>query len=226
MVATNYLKRRNELEEYFDRTAAKTWEQLTSDAPVSRIRSTVRAGRDHMRETLLQWLPADMKGIRFLDAGCGPGQMAIEVARRGADVLAIDLSKSLLDVAADRAGALELDGSVKFIVGDMLNPPERNFDFVVAMDSLIHYQIADFGVALDKLRALADKSCFFTFAPRTPALGIMHNIGKLFPRNDRSPAIEPHRQADIRALIKTGQILRSKQVKSGFYVSHAMEVSR
>ena len=45
------------VETYFDKTASKTWEQLTSDAPVSKIRQTVRAGRDRMRHKLLNRLP-------------------------------------------------------------------------------------------------------------------------------------------------------------------------
>ena len=57
------------IEEYFDRTAAETWAPLTSEAPVGRIRSTVREGRDRMRETLTGWLPADLTGRRVLDAG-------------------------------------------------------------------------------------------------------------------------------------------------------------
>jgi len=40
-----YESTRNTVETYFDRTATKTWERLTSDAPVSGIRATVRAGR-------------------------------------------------------------------------------------------------------------------------------------------------------------------------------------
>ena len=47
-----YSHTRHRLEEYFDRTASQTWERLTSDAPVSRIRQTVRAGRDRMRAAL------------------------------------------------------------------------------------------------------------------------------------------------------------------------------
>ena len=66
------------LENYFDRTAAAAWAKLTSDAPVGRIRATVRAGRDTMRETLLSWLPQDMRGLRVLDAGCGTGALAME----------------------------------------------------------------------------------------------------------------------------------------------------
>ena len=45
-----YESTRNTVETYFDRTATKTWERLTSDAPVSGIRATVRAGRDRMRQ--------------------------------------------------------------------------------------------------------------------------------------------------------------------------------
>ena len=53
----SYASTRARLETYFDRTAAKTWERLTSDAPVSRIRQTVREGRDTMRAAILARLP-------------------------------------------------------------------------------------------------------------------------------------------------------------------------
>ena len=72
-MSDSYLERRGEIETYFDRTAAHTWQRLTSDAPVSGIRATVRAGRDRMRSTLLSFLPDDLRGCRVLDAGCGLG---------------------------------------------------------------------------------------------------------------------------------------------------------
>ena len=53
MSDASYLDRRARLESYFDRTAADAWAKLTSDAKVSGIRATVRAGRDAMRATLL-----------------------------------------------------------------------------------------------------------------------------------------------------------------------------
>ena len=56
---TGYDAQREKLAEYFDRTAQKAWIDLTSDAKVSGIRATVRAGRDEMRATLLGWLPTD-----------------------------------------------------------------------------------------------------------------------------------------------------------------------
>src|SRR3982751_1707756 len=75
MSHATYQQRRGQIETYFDRTAATTWERLTSDAPVSGIRATVRAGRDAMRATLLSWLPDDLTGKRVLDAGCGTGSI-------------------------------------------------------------------------------------------------------------------------------------------------------
>ena len=69
MNSGSWAARRGEIETYFDRTAAEAWARLTSDAPVSAIRATVRAGREAMRATLLGWLPQDMRGLRLLDAG-------------------------------------------------------------------------------------------------------------------------------------------------------------
>ena len=89
MAELSYHEQRGRIEAYFDRTAAAAWARLTSDAPLGRIRASVRAGRERMRDTLLSWLPQDLSGARVLDAGCGTGALAVEAARRGADVLAV-----------------------------------------------------------------------------------------------------------------------------------------
>ena len=78
--------RRNELEHYFDRHAVDAWAALTSDAPVSKVRATVRAGRDAMRATILKSLgPRDGASLR--DAGCGTGALSAAAASKGAAVL-------------------------------------------------------------------------------------------------------------------------------------------
>ena len=79
----SYEATRSRVETYFDTTATRTWERLTSDAPVSRIRETVRRGRDAMRAQILSRLPDDLRGARVLDAGCGTGQMTAEAAMPG-----------------------------------------------------------------------------------------------------------------------------------------------
>ena len=119
MTSVSYETRRDEIETYFDRTAADAWAALTSDAPVSRIRRTVRLGRDAMRETLLSWLPEDLTGSTLIDAGCGTGVLAIESAQRGAEVVAVDLSPTLVNLARERFRQLDQDLDVTFLVGDM-----------------------------------------------------------------------------------------------------------
>lgn len=229
-MTTSYQARRGELRTYFDRTASETWARLTSDAPVSRIRATVRAGRDRMRALLLDWLPADLSGARVLDAGCGTGALAAEAARRGARVVAVDISASLVEVARERVPA-ELADAIEFHVGDMLDPALGHFDHVVAMDSLIHYPARDVLEVLAELGARTRRSMLFTFAPGTPALLAMHRIGKLFPRGDRSPAIEPIAERRLRRMIGGEPALahwrdaRCERVSSGFYKSQALELA-
>jgi magnesium-protoporphyrin O-methyltransferase len=231
MPHTTYLERRDQIETYFDRTAAQAWERLTSTAPVGRIRATVRAGRDQMRGTLLGWLPDDMRGLRLLDAGCGTGALAMEAAQRGAEVVAIDLSPTLVQLAPVGTQG----GSIHFTSGDMLDEALGHFDHVVAMDSLIHYDTPDIVAALERLSQRTRGSLLFTFAPRTPLLAAMHSVGRLFPRSDRSPALTPVAQPKLREGLN-GRIGgsgqggwkegRSQRVASGFYTSQAWEWTR
>ena len=231
MESTTYQQRRGQLEAYFDRTAAEAWSRLTSDAPVSRIRATVRAGRERMRATLLSWLPEDMSGKRLLDAGCGTGALSVEAARRGAEVVAIDLSRTLVDLARERLPREIGRGTVEFRVGDMLDPALGRFDYMVAMDSLIHYRERDLVAALARMAARTESSIVFTFAPRTPLLTAMHTVGKVFPKGDRAPAIEPISEGRLRRLMtrEAGlagwQAPQSQRINSGFYMSQALELT-
>jgi magnesium-protoporphyrin O-methyltransferase len=232
MNSTTYEARRGRIETYFDRTAAQAWARLTSAAPVGSIRATVRAGRDRMRGTLLGWLPADLHGVRLLDAGCGTGALAVEAARRGADVVAIDLSPTLVDLARERLPADLGPGCVQFHSGDMLGAALGRFDYVVGMDSMIHYQRDDVIGALGELAHRTEHAILFTFAPGNPLLSTMLGIGRLFPRGERAPFIEPVREATLRGLMGKSSALagwdavRTQRISSGFYQSQAMELRR
>lgn len=232
MPNASYQQRRAEIETYFDRTAADAWSLLTSTAPVGRIRQTVRAGRDRMRATLLDWLPADLSGKRVLDAGCGTGALALAAAQRGAHVVAIDLSPTLVDLARERNSELAGPGSIDFRVGDMSSPDLGEFDHAVAMDSLIHYAAPDALAVIRQLTAMTNGSVLFTFAPSNPLLATMHVVGKAFPRGNRSPSIVPVAEKKLFHLLTTDPDLsgwrqeRSERVSSGFYTSQACELSK
>ncbi len=223
----SYDRTLSRVETYFDRTATRTWERLTSDAPVSRIRESVRRGRDAMRAAMLSRLPEDLAGCRVLDAGCGAGQMTQALAARGADVTAVDISPSLVGIARQRLPR-DLLHRVTFTAGDMLDPALGRFDYVMAMDSLIYYTQP---VLADALTGLSDRTrerVVFTVAPRTPLLMAMWHAGKMFPRADRSPVMVPHAQGALARTLADrptrARLVPLKRTTSGFYISQALEL--
>ncbi len=222
---SDYAATRDRVETYFDRTATQTWERLTSDAPVSGIRATVRAGRDRMRALLLAQLPDDLRGCRVLDAGCGTGALATILAERGAQVVAIDIAPALIDIAARRTPAALAD-RITWKAGDMTDPALGQFDYIVAMDSMIYYRAADLAAILTGMAPRLTGRFVFTVAPRTPALMAMWRIGKLFPRADRSPVMVPQTTVAIADALRQsgskGALREVGQVKSGFYFSAAL----
>ena len=242
MGQTSYIERRGQIEAYFDRTAAEAWARLTSDAPVRGVRATVRAGREHMRRLLVDWVsrpdPAQppsgfpLAARTLLDAGCGTGLLAVDCARLGASVTGIDLSPTLVDLARERLPDDLSPGSVSLLAGDMLDAALGDFDHLVAMDSLIHYAPEQAVAALVAVAPRVRRSIVFTFAPGSLPLRMMMMAGRLFPRGDRSPAIVPvapermHRML-AEALGPLGwRLARTERVARGFYTSQAQELIR
>ena len=233
MMRPSYLQRRDQLTTYFDQTAAKAWQALTSTDPVNRIRRTVRAGRNEMRRTLLDWLPDDMSGQTLLDAGCGTGALSIEAALRGADVVGIDVAANLIDVARERSAEVYAPGNIDFRVGDMLEDAPAEVDYIVAMDSLIHYEADDVLKVVSEYTSRARQAVLFTSAPWTPLLGAMHFVGRLLPRQDhRAPSIVPLKTRQLMNGIDESvgdngwHAARTARINSGFYISQAIGVLR
>jgi SAM-dependent methyltransferase len=79
---------------------------------VERFRSMAAAGRDLAGEARL--LDAMVgRGARILDAGCGPGRVGAELARRGHDVVGVDVDPVLI------AAAVEDHPGPRWIVEDL-----------------------------------------------------------------------------------------------------------
>lgn len=242
MAQTSYLERRSQIEAYFDRTAADAWARLTSDAPVSGVRATVREGRETMRRLLVDWVSnpeasaspgaVPLVARSLLDAGCGTGLLAVDCARLGAHVTGIDLSPTLVDLARERLPRDLSPGSVTLRAGDMLDAGLGEFDHLVAMDSLIHYAPEQAVAALEAVAPRVRRSIVFTFAPGSLPLRMMMAAGRLFPRGDRSPSIVPVAPERMhRMLAQTlgplgWRLARTQRVSRGFYTSQAQELVR
>lgn len=74
----------------------------------------------------------------MLDAGCGTGRVAIELARRGHDVVGVDLDPAMLDLARDKAPDLAwIQGDLSDVVVSDDAGERRPFDAAVAAGNVM-----------------------------------------------------------------------------------------
>ena len=74
----------------------------------------------------------------MLDAGCGTGRVAIELAQRGFDVVGIDLDPAMLDLARHKAPGLPwIEGDLAGTVVADEAGERRSFDAVVAAGNVM-----------------------------------------------------------------------------------------
>jgi SAM-dependent methyltransferase len=96
----------------------------------TRIAATMRESGDALVASL-----GITPGLKVLDLGCGDGTTALPAARRGADVLGVDIARNLVDAGNRRAQAEGL-ADCRFQQGDASNLSEiadRRFDLVVSV---------------------------------------------------------------------------------------------
>lgn len=73
----------------------------------------------------------------LLDIGCGTGNLAIEFAKQGYDVVATDLSEEMLNIVDYRAK--EEGVELEIAIYDMLDPIDFEFDIVVASMDVVNH---------------------------------------------------------------------------------------
>ena len=112
--------------------------------------------------TMAAWLVERgvLPGAGLLDAGCGTGRYAAELARRGYVVHGIDRSAQLIDVARRSIGETRV--SVSFAVDDILAQPSGRYDAILCRGVLNDF-------VEDDLRA----SVFATFAQTLRPAGVL-----------------------------------------------------
>ena len=108
----------------------------TQRAPGSAEKTDALLGEGLMYRALLDQMLAGVVGKKALDMATGTGLMAIELARMGYEVTAIDSNEAMLNEASKLAEKYGVD--VDFVKGDVQNPVIRRetYDVIVCKDGL------------------------------------------------------------------------------------------
>src|SRR5260370_32550229 len=96
----------------------------------TRIAATMRESGEALVQTL-----GITKGLKVLDLGCGDGTTALPEAKRGADVLGIDIARNLVEAGNRRAAEQGLT-NIRLQEGDVSNleqVPDKSFDLLVSI---------------------------------------------------------------------------------------------
>ena len=83
-------------------------------------------------------LPSDLRGLRILDAGCGPGQVARYLARQGASVVGVDISPAL--IASAQAAEAAAPWGITYLLHDLIEElpfAEGEFDVAIAVMAIM-----------------------------------------------------------------------------------------
>jgi ubiquinone/menaquinone biosynthesis C-methylase UbiE len=146
MLADVVLKQRWEAAE-IERSALEA--QLT---PQSRLVAKESNVRRYMQPPLDTAYPleyafallGDVRGKTVVDFGCGSGENSLLLARRGASVVGIDISDSLINLARRRLELNGLTGCARFVIASAHDVPleDNSIDTVMGIAILHHLDLA------------------------------------------------------------------------------------
>jgi SAM-dependent methyltransferase len=125
------------------------------------------------RPAMLDLLPA-LDRLRVLDAGCGAGWYAAQLATRGAFVTAIDSSAAMIGHARERFASPMLNehtNQVDLRVADLAQPlsfaSDATFDGIIS--SLVLHYLRDWGPTLAEFRRILKPDGWLLFSTHHPA---------------------------------------------------------
>lgn len=111
-------------------------------------------------------------GLRVLEAGCGVGDITLELLARGADVTAFDLSPGLVEVTRQRVArwAPERTANLHVAPLEATGLPSASFDRACGKWILHHADVEAAGRELARVLAPGAQAAFFENYDRNPLL--------------------------------------------------------
>jgi ubiquinone biosynthesis O-methyltransferase len=98
--------------------------------------SAIGATTERLEGRLIIELVGDVSGCKVLDIGCGDGEFAVELTKRGAVVTGIDSSPAMIEAAKGRAMQHGANIAFRVATAGQLPFPDESFDVVTAITIL------------------------------------------------------------------------------------------
>ncbi|MDD5738437.1 MAG: class I SAM-dependent methyltransferase [Candidatus Pacebacteria bacterium] len=110
----------------------------------------------------------ELSGLNILDLGCGTGRNSNYLAGLGNKVVGVDISKTAIDIAKNRAGEMQVSDNVSYVVGDIgASYPfgDNYFDLILDITSSNSLNEKERDIYIKEVyRALKDGGYFFVRA--------------------------------------------------------------
>ncbi len=153
----------------FDQVASRWWDTQGEFAPLHDI-NPLRVGYIVNRVAV--------NGAKLLDIGCGGGLLAEALARQGASVTGIDLSKTALEVARAHAAESGLAIDYQEITAESLAQTNTGtFDIVTCLEMLEHVPEPSSIVEACSSLLRPGGAAFFSTINRSPKAWMMAVVG-------------------------------------------------
>lgn len=202
------------------------WQQLFDRGRIERIVPpdaeiwTRDLGR--ARRVAFEWM-GELSGCRVLELGCGPGDEAIMMARRGAHVTALDIAPSSVAIVQARARANGVDShlEVACMTAEQLAFPGASFDAVVGFGLLHHADPVALGPEVKRVLRPNGKALFFEPLGMNPVLEFARNH---LPYRDKHHSLNdrPLRYEQIRRVGQSFRITRRREFYLFSMISRAV----
>ena len=231
MPISNNLEK-NEVKEYFNGTGFDRWNRIYSKSEeVNTVQKNIRKGHQKTVDDVILWIKKNPQLLKssICDAGCGVGSLTVPLLKLGIkDIQVSDISSSMITETKNRIKELGISSNkIKFKVSDLENL-SGSFDFVICLDVFIHYPQPVAEEMVKHLCDLSKESLIVSFAPYTPFLAILKNIGKLFPGPSKTTrAYTLREEGIINAAKEKGFVVVQKKLNQApFYFSKLIEFKK
>ena len=214
---------------YFETSGFSRWSAIYGSGDIPPIWKVIRDGHARAIETVVAWMSTS-KGHTALDAGCGTGNLSIELAHHGYEVDAFDVSAPMIHFAKYINAGRTKGIAPQFRVGDIaaLGARDRRYDVVCCLDVLFHYPLHEVTEMLTRLAGLAGHKVVGSFALRSPMNDFWMSVGQRFHAKNRMTKLHLFSYDEVEQILyRAGfRMTRKKRIKFFFYDSFVFEAVR